>query len=82
MGYSGPLYCRDCGVDTYGATDREWYHVHNEIWVSAGLPVYGSGFLCIGCLEARLERQLTPADFDGYDPSPQDSARLRSRKRP
>jgi hypothetical protein len=80
MGYSGPLLCRDCGVDTYGAIDREWYHVHNEAWESAGLAVNGSGFLCIGCLESRMGRKLVPSDFDGYDPDPRDSRRLRNRR--
>lgn len=80
MGYAGPLPCGDCGRDTYGATDREWYHVYNEVWESAGMAVHGSGFLCIECLEFRLGRALTPHDFDGYEPSPQDSDRLKDRR--
>ena len=79
MGYTGPLPCRDCGCDTYSATDREWYHVHNAVWESVGL-VLSSGFLCIGCLEVRLGRRLTPNDFDGYDPDLKDSPRLRDRR--
>jgi hypothetical protein len=40
-------------------------------------------FLCIGCLEARLGRTLTPGDFTDCPlnvPSPNDTPRLRSRK--
>lgn len=66
-------------MDTYASVGREWYHLHNEVWGSTGLSV-GSGFLCIGCLEERLGRRLTPADFDGYDPDPRDSPRLRNRR--
>jgi len=34
--------------------------VHKHVWEAAGMT---AGFLCIGCLEARLGRQLCPADF-------------------
>jgi hypothetical protein len=42
------------------------------------------GFLCIGCLEARIGRKLEPSDFAnvyGSDPEylPWNSARLKSR---
>jgi hypothetical protein len=36
--------------------------VHDEIWAAAHMAPNG-GFLCIGCLERRLRRRLTPADF-------------------
>ena len=75
-----PLPCMDCGVDTYAEADREWYHVHGPVWEQAGLRSEGQGFLCIGCLEARLGRTLTPEDFDGYKPDRRDSGRLRSRR--
>jgi hypothetical protein len=69
--------CIDCGMDTTpnrrrrGAGTWEWYMVHDSVWLAAGMPKrepmmgYKSpgGFLCIGCLEARLGRTLTPRDF-------------------
>jgi hypothetical protein len=61
--------CIDCGVDTYplecrDARTSEYYMVHDAIWLAAGMSTkYGGGFLCIGCLEARLGRTLTPCDF-------------------
>jgi hypothetical protein len=38
----------------------EWYMVRNELWASAGL---NDGFLCIACLESRIGRKQTFADF-------------------
>ena len=96
--------CIDCGVDTTPDTFLkrggrrpiwyrwEWYMVHDEIWVQAGMPHrkfetgYGtSGFLCIGCLETRIGRKLRRADFTSArinDPDkPNASARLRLRLR-
>ena len=55
--------CADCGVDTIPDEpdfDCEWYTVHDHIWAQVGL---GRGFLCIGCLEARIGRRLQPEDF-------------------
>jgi hypothetical protein len=40
----------------------EWYTVHDHLWAAAGMERLG-GCLCIGCLEARLGRRLTAADF-------------------
>jgi hypothetical protein len=34
----------------------------HEIWQQAGMTPDG-GFLCIGCLEGRLGREMTAADF-------------------
>jgi hypothetical protein len=51
--------CLDCGVDT-DAID-EYYMVHDEVWLQAAPD--GKGQLCIGCLEERLGRTLTAADF-------------------
>jgi len=34
--------------------------VKDEVWKQAGL---GEGYLCIGCIEKRLGRQLNKADF-------------------
>jgi len=51
--------CLDCGVDT--GRIHEFYFVKSEIWLS----VVGSrkGMLCVYCLEIRLGRWLTAADF-------------------
>lgn len=57
--YANPR-CRDCRVDTQ--RNGEYYMVHDEIWALAGLDVC-DGMLCIGCLERRLDRELTRADF-------------------
>jgi hypothetical protein len=58
-----PPLCADCGVDTC-PVDRgfraEFFMVHDEVWAAAGM---GAGYLCVGCLERRLGRQLTPGDF-------------------
>ena len=51
--------CLDCGVDT--ARIDEYYIVTSQVWLSAN-PVK-AGMLCIGCLEGRLGRNLTPEDF-------------------
>ena len=54
--------CLDCGVHT-GDID-EYYTVEDEVWLEANPQDYG--MLCIGCLETRLGRVLTPADFPEY----------------
>lgn len=53
--------CLDCGQDT--GKMGEYYFICTSLWLS----VVGSkkGMLCIGCLEARLGRELTAADFTG-----------------
>ena len=53
--------CLDCRVDT--SAIGEYYSVHPRLWAQATSPVERRGMLCIGCLEARLGRRLTPADF-------------------
>ena len=51
--------CDDCGVNT--SRIKEFYMVHDDIWDSVSENLYG--MLCVGCLEERLGRRLTPADF-------------------
>ena len=54
--------CRDCGVETHNA---ECYIVEDDVWRSV-VPFKTDGgvlYLCIGCLETRLGRKLTPRDF-------------------
>ena len=63
--------CDDCRCDV----SDEHYYVHPDIWFS----VHPSerGFLCIGCLERRLGRILTPADFPPVSINkPQRSSRM------
>jgi hypothetical protein len=63
--------CRDCGQDTCPCTGKpgcrhaakwEHYMVHDSVWEMTGLASE-DGYLCIGCLETRLGRSLTAADF-------------------
>lgn len=50
--------CLDCCVHTGVA--REYYMVQKPVWQQAGA---GRAMLCVGCLEARIGRVLTPDDF-------------------
>lgn len=52
--------CVDCHVSTFEI--REGYMVTDEIWESTGIGG-DDGHLCIGCLETRIGRALTAADF-------------------
>lgn len=84
-----PNLCADCGVDTVPCTGHrgcrhigkwEHYMVHNALWRQAGDV---DGFLCVGCLERRIGRQLTPLDFTEFPinwPSEWDTPRLAARK--
>lgn len=57
------MLCNDCNVNTSIHGIQEYYMVQHELWES----VAGNcEFLCIGCLEARLGRELTPEDFTNY----------------
>lgn len=53
--------CLDCGQDT--GKMREYYFVHTELWLT--VVSSAKGMLCVGCLEKRLGRELTAADFTG-----------------
>ena len=53
------MRCLDCKIDTGGL--KEFYIVKDEVWLNA-VPDK-RGYLCIGCLEKRLGRQLTYDDF-------------------
>ncbi|MCX5045180.1 hypothetical protein OG921_18600 [Aldersonia sp. NBC_00410] len=71
--------CLDCGVDT-DAID-EYYMVHDALWREAAAGERAQ--LCIDCLEARLGRTLTAADFTDAEVNsvdlPRRSQRLRDR---
>jgi|SRR5262245_42339514 len=45
----------------------EVYMVRDSVWKAAGMEPMG-GCLCIGCLEKRLGRTLTPKDFPRRHP--------------
>jgi hypothetical protein len=73
--------CQDCGVNTLG---DETFWVWESVWEEAK----GDNFLCVGCLEKRIGRELEPNDFncissDGvsvnYDPWIPRSERLKQR---
>lgn len=84
-----PQPCMDCGTNTrpwdgdgapiLGAW--EYYMVHHDVWNAATSG--DNGFLCIGCLEKCLGRELAHGDFidcKANAPSPRDTPRLRARK--
>ncbi|MDN5003904.1 hypothetical protein ACFQZO_24000 [Bradyrhizobium sp. GCM10027634] len=52
----------DQGVEQYLDEFSEVYIVKNRVWRAAGMSPF-NGCLCIGCLERRLGRTLTPEDF-------------------
>lgn len=60
--------CCDCGVNTLDI--NEHYFLRHDLWnvVMAVAPAaqpnpHGTEMLCIGCVETRLGRSLTPDDF-------------------
>jgi hypothetical protein len=69
--------CIDCGFQTQpkkAEGNYEQFIVCNEVWQAAGMPPGrvdpksfvlkgGGGCLCVGCIEQRLGRKLTNADF-------------------
>jgi len=63
--------------------NSEVYVVRNAVWSQAGMKPFG-GCLCIGCLEARLGRNLQQEDFlrgHGFnDPSVPGTKRLLDRR--
>ena len=80
-----------CGQETPPCTGErgcrhegrwEYYVVADQLWTAAGMAKDG-GFLCIGCLERRIGRRLSSADFPPCplnEPDPWDTPRLASRK--
>ncbi|UTI62234.1 hypothetical protein NBH00_12735 [Paraconexibacter antarcticus] len=84
-----PAPCEDCATDTMPCTNRPWcrhdgawerYMVSHTVWAQAGAP---AGYLCVGCLEMRLGRFLTAADFIDVainEATPWDTPRLASRR--
>lgn len=62
-GYA-PQPCFDCGVNTSRMTGiGEYFVVRHDLWASVA-PARARGYyLCVRCLEIRLRRRLTVADF-------------------
>lgn len=56
--------CIDCEVDTF--ENNEYYMLYDSIWEAAGMIKYTPDMLCIGCVEKRIGRLLTAADFVDY----------------
>lgn len=56
--------CIDCGINTLDI--KEYYMVHDDIWMDQARLDVDSGMLCIGCLESRIGRELTRLDFTDY----------------
>jgi hypothetical protein len=61
----GLRLCCDCGANTAPAENRRgrWEHfiVHDDVWAAAGMA-HDGGYLCVGCIEARLGRVLRADD--------------------
>ncbi|WP_189456031.1 hypothetical protein [Streptomyces abikoensis] len=77
--------CLDCGFLTAPLDGPdEWYMVHDSVWQCAGIAE--DSVLCVGCLEARLDRRLLHTDFTPVALNDPDyghhSERLLSRLRP
>jgi hypothetical protein len=63
-------FCLDCGMPTiWHGRPGEWYMVHDHVWAAARMPAEAGlkSYLCVGCIEMRLGRQLMPADFTATD---------------
>ena len=65
--------CKDCGCEVSPVRQgmRITWCISDKLWKKAGMkpqgrrPLGTGEFLCIGCLEARIGRALTVADFMG-----------------
>ena len=61
-GCEGNCYGFDCAACSANTLHLdEYYMVHKELWLTAWPE--DRGMLCIGCLESKLGRTLTAADF-------------------
>ncbi len=64
-----PTPCGDCRLELQpdtppGTNDWQWYMTTDEVWEQAGMPAEScEAYLCIDCLERRLGRLLSGADF-------------------
>ena len=69
---SSTFMCVDCGTRAIDGI----YMVHDHLWPIGKLD----GMLCIGCLETRIGRQLTPDDFTDASCNIEDRFIYRSRR--
>ncbi len=69
-------FCTTCDVNTMEV--GEYYGVTNDLWRRYGV---GKGMMCIGCLEERMGRELTPEDFVDLPINTMDSNRRSERLR-
>ena len=53
---------KDWALPYHYTSQCEIYAVHDHVWDAAEMEPWG-GCLCVGCLETRLGRRLTPDDF-------------------
>ena len=53
-------------INAYFDANTEVYIVKRSVWKASGMADFG-GCLCIGCLELRLGRRLTPKDFPQHE---------------
>jgi hypothetical protein len=78
MGVTEPSSrCADCGIETW---PYEVYMISDELWHQAGGEC---DWLCVGCVEQRLGRELESEDFPALpvnDDADTDSVLLRLRK--
>jgi hypothetical protein len=80
--HDGAAWCFECGVDIEEIGEFS-YMVHRDVWLAAAPWNTDGGmfdFLCIGCLEARLGRQLMADDFPDDVPMNFDSRDWRSER--
>ncbi len=54
-------HCNDCEISVRQI--GEWYIVFDSVWKEAINNNHNIRFLCIGCLETRLNRKLKCSDF-------------------
>jgi len=57
----GKYDCIDCGSNTRGID--EYYMIQFDLWKEFVPENNSDTMLCLGCLEKRLGRELTPEDF-------------------
>lgn len=68
--------CMDC--EKHQVEFNEYYMVHDWIWNSVIINNEIYGLLCIGCLEARLGRELRPEDFTDFPVNSRENAKRHS----
>jgi len=52
--------CKDCGIDTLGKNNGDYYMVTDNLWERFGA---GKSCLCLSCFETRLGRRVVKSDL-------------------